>query len=263
MAAKKKTSKALSVDWRKELAAKASKMSAKGRIKAAGGEYISTKGGKFSIGDRIIGDSFPAVVIGAVYENSWFDSKFVEGEPSCPACFAIAYDEEDLAPHPDSPVPQAETCEECEKNQWGSSEEGRGKACGNRFRLAVVHGDDTKANASEIEVKGLRLAPTSINNFRSYVAELEARGDLELVQAACNIYFDPESKQAVPPILFEFMNEITSDKALNALVSKWPDAEKLLEQPYDKANYKPPGRARGKKKTTKKKTSKKRASKFS
>lgn len=257
---KKKTgSKEVALPWKQQLA-KFSKNGKAPKEKPAQGDSISLKGGKFSLGDHNLGRELDCVILAWNFENSYFDSPYVEGEAQSPACFALSYDEDELAPHADSPVPQCDNCAECEHNEWGSANVGEGKACGNRRRLILaVEGKDGK-----VEIKTLRLPSTSLRNWKGFVSELETHG-LETMQCAVNIHFDEDSTASFPPLCFEFVSEITKEATLQAMAGMLEEAHRLLEQPYDANNYSKPGRSKkkAKKKAGKKKASKKRRSKFS
>lgn len=247
--AKKGTSKAMTVPWKQALAKHAKEGKAP-KEKAVSGDMISTKGGKFSLGGSIIGTEMDVVALGYSFQNTYYDSPYQEGESNAPACFAIGYDEDSLEPHKISPVPQCDSCAECDLNEWGSGS-GNGKACTNRRCLALVHESQTGAP----EVKLLRIAPTSIANWRKFVNDLEMR-NLELMQAAVTIKFDPDSTAMVPPLLFEFKGEITNEETLDTLAATLPEVERLIEQPFDVSNYGKPSTKKKAKKTAKKKRSK-------
>lgn len=254
---KKKTSKnkSLALPWQQALAKHAKEGKAPKEAPVIG-DAISTKGAKFSIGDRSLGRELDCVVLGWCFERSYYDSPFRDGEASSPACFAIAYAEEDMAAHDDSPSQQNPNCAECGMNEWGSGS-GEGKACGERRRLILaVEGANNK-----IEIKRLNIPPTSLKNWKGFINKIETMG-LHTMQCAVNIHFDDDSTAAYPPLCFDFVSEITKEKTLQAMANMLEETTKLLEQPYDVSNYATP--KKGKKKVAKKKVAKKKKrSKFS
>lgn len=255
MAAKKKTSKALVTPWQQELAKQAKEGKAP-KEKTFISDRISTKGAKFSIGGVIAGREMDCIVVGWGFEKTYYDADYVEGEASVPACFALGYDEDELAPHADSPNKQCSNCAECEQNEWGSGR-GEGKACADRRRLVLVAFD--KSTGKPVEgMKTLTLAPTSLKNWKSFVQDCENH-DLHTIQAAVNISFDEESTAPNPPLVFTMIKEITNAKVLDGLAGLIESAEKMLEKPYDTSNYKKASKKKSKKKASKKKASKKKA----
>jgi len=260
----KKTGKALALPWQQALAKHAKEGKAP-KEKALTGDYISIKGGKFSLGGAALGREMGCVILGYVLEKSFYDSDYVEGAKTSPACFAIGYSEDDLSPDDTSPNKQGDDdnmCMQCEFNEWGSGR-GDGKACADKRRLAlVVEGID-----GTMELKVLNIPPTSLKNWKGFINTVETQG-LHTMQCAVNIHFDEEHiGSGIPPLVFDFVKEITKEKTLQAMADTLDAATKLLEQPYDVSNYSPP--TKGKKKTSKKKVakkktaSKKKRSKFS
>ena len=258
-AKKKKTGKSIALPWQQALAKHAKEGKAP-KEKASGGDYISIKGGKFSISGTKIGlngkgQELDCVVLGWVFEKCYYDGDYVEGEKTSPACFAIGYDEDELIPNETSPAIQNETCEDCEHNAWGSGQ-GKGKDCGDRRRLALAM---EEADGS-IGIKMLNIPPTSLKNWKAFVNAVDAQG-LHTMQCAVSISFDDEYVgSGLPPLVFDIVSELTKDKQLQAMADKLDEATKMLEQPYDVSNYHKPKGKKGKKKASKKK-SKKKASK--
>lgn len=256
MAAKKKT-KELATNWQQALADNA-KVGKAPKEKALSGDWISIKGGKFSLGGVKIGNELDCVVVAWNFEKIRYDGDYVEGETSSPACQALGYDEDTLVAFDESPNKQNDDCETCWANEWGSNEEGgKGKACADRRHLALV----VAGKNDKMELKGLNIPPTSLKNWKEFLNELEMLG-IHPMQAAVNIHFDEDSTAAQAPLVFEFVSEIKTDKALNLTASMLEPAANLIELPADFKNYgkAPKGKA-SKKKTAKKKSKKK--SKFS
>lgn len=263
MAAKKKAkknaskSKELSTNWQDQLAVHAKEGKAP-KEKATTGDWISTKGGKFKLGNVTLGTELDCVVVGWNFEKCYYDTDYDPDNISSPACAALGYDEDELAPSDDAANKQCDSCIDCPMNEWESAAKGKGKACSDRRRLAlVVAGKDDK-----MELKGLSIAPTSLPSWKGFINELETLG-IHPMQAAVNISFDDDSEYAQPPLVFEFVNEVTSDKALNLTASMLDPATKLIEAEHDFSNYGGGSakKSKGKKKVAKKKSKKK--SKFS
>lgn len=247
---KKKTGKAITTPWQQRLAEHAKKGKAP-KEKPVTGDYISTKGSKFTLNGVKIGLDgkgleLDAIVIGYIFEKCYYDTDYKEGQTSAPLCFALGYDEDELAPHADVVQAQHDNCEGCDLNEWGSGR-GDGKACADRRRLALAFpGTD-----GQVDLKMLNIAPTTLKNWKAFINDIESQG-LEPMQCAVRISFDEDSTAPNPPLVFEFVNEITNSKQLDVLASLLDKAEKMLEQPYDPKNY-----SKGKKKASKKKSKKK------
>ena len=135
------------------------------------------------------------------------------------------HDEDEMVISEGVPNQQCEDCNECWANEWESAKVGKGKACADRRRLAlVVAGKDDK-----MELKILNIPPTSLKSWKGFVNEVDALG-LNVMQAAVNISFDEDSTAAQMPLLFEFVDEVQNEKALNVTAAMLEPAYKLIEQ---------------------------------
>lgn len=129
-----------------------------------GGNFIKLAGGIFQVGeDPLPGNKICAVIIDGVYENAYYEDEWeAGGKIMPPKCFAMAPEQEDLAPHEameadldyfwpqsyDEKIDEVGPCSKCPKNEWGSAEKGRGKACGNRRRLALIQAGEYVNNGT-------------------------------------------------------------------------------------------------------------------
>lgn len=167
------------------------------------GDLLSIKGGLFQLGDDILGDQLVVCVLQSIWENTYFQGKYQEGVPQAPVCYAYGRSVEEMAPHPsmqnhpDHFIPQNMDCATCPKNEYGSADTGKGKACQNRERLALIpagqytprpksrdfdldlfDGSTTEgvAHFREADALVLKLPVTSVGNWNEYVRKLAALG---------------------------------------------------------------------------------------
>lgn len=142
--------------------------------------------------------------------------------PKPPTCYALHKELELMAPHEKAADPQADGCVACPKNQWGSDPRGgKGKACENRVRLAVVPADAT----AESDVYTLGISRTALKHWASFVAGLDAvnKHPIEVVTV---LSFDPN--QSYPTVRF------AASSAHDRLETLWQLREKaqaMLDQP--------------------------------
>ena len=165
------------------------------REKAEGGHFLSLAGGVFKLGDEPVpGNQLCVVILDAIFENAYYAEKWTpDGPVMPPTCFAMAHEQEDLEPmieamkaDMDHFEPQHDTCHGCPMNEWGSADTGKGKACGNRRRLALIQageyvpvrgvkgGFELEAFAEEDHYKAadltfLKLPVTSGKEFSRFV----------------------------------------------------------------------------------------------
>lgn len=135
------------------------------RVGSISGNRIKTADKVFTFPDGTV-DAGPVelVIIDFTNHNKLYDGPFDQNNPQSPICFAIGKTIKDMAPSPNAPEPQADSCAECPMNQFGS--DGKGKACKNTRELAVVPPDGDP----EAPLMTLSVSPTGIKNYDAYVA---------------------------------------------------------------------------------------------
>lgn len=160
MAVKKKEPGKALINWDEELAKTAEMDSS--AAKPSGGKFIQTKGGVMTYnGEEIPENRLRAVVLDFVYENQWYDEPYNPDAPSSPACYAFARNEKDLKPSESCEQPQNDSCVTCDKNKFGSADVGKGKACANVVRLALIPEPESLDEIKETEVVYLKIPKTS------------------------------------------------------------------------------------------------------
>ncbi len=181
-----------------------------------GGQFISCKGGIFQLGEEEFpGNELIVVVLDAIRENVYYDSRYDPDVAASPKCYAFGRSDEEMAPHRSMMAhpyfePQHEQCVGCPRNEWGTSNTGKGKACGNRRRLAVVHaGFLSKRKGSrdfdvelfndpqhfaEADIHMLKLPVMSVKEWGKYVGALSANLHKPPYAVVTRIYSVPDAK---------------------------------------------------------------------
>ena len=114
----------LPVNYAAQLAAEAAEISK--QIAAPGGDRIRYNGNMgFKTPDGMEGDALEVVIVNFVSTNLYYDSPYDKGNPLPAACFAINAEPKLMVPSKNSPNIQADNCNACPQNQFGSS--GKGK----------------------------------------------------------------------------------------------------------------------------------------
>ena len=211
-----------------ELAKFASKY-AKAESKAVGGNFISTKGGTFQFNGAQIGNGkeFEAIVVDYRLVNALYDGDYDPAHPASPICFAIGEDEDTMAPHEESTQKQCENCAECECNQWASGK-GRGKACKNMRRLALIMEGDAESGNAPIAL--LSVPPTSIKNWAGYVNQLANTLHKPPFAMVTKIVNTPSGKSAIN-LSFEMTRQL-GQKELTSIFAKLDEAKTQLIVPF-------------------------------
>jgi len=223
-------------------------------------DYIKIKKSGYEFKGRKLGTEFNAIILNHVYLNEWFDKAFDPDTPGTPACFSISNlgpKEEDMVPHEKSPLKQSDFCKDCDKNEFGTAIVGKGKACGNKVRMALIPADNLD-NLENKELAFLRTGVLGGINFEKFRSTEQARHGLPVCAFVVKIGLDDTQEQSVSS--FDFVDAIEDMNDLNTLLDRSDDVVKTLTEPYDVSNFEASGKASGKK-VAKKKTVKK--SKFS
>ena len=233
-------------NWDEELAAQAAAAAAMEESTSTG-QFFGLKGGILTFNDSPLpGNQMAAIVLDSVLENVYFNGAYDPDTPQSPVCFAFGRDEREMAPHPNVDTTegferQCESCHGCEKNQFGSAETGRGKACRNTRRLAIISGGtlnhktdeftpcDEAAVASAV-IGYMKLPVMSVKGYAAYVKNLS--GTLRKPPLAMftkiSVVPDPKSQFRV---IFEALEPVPNE-LLPGIMTRVAEAKQSIEQPY-------------------------------
>lgn len=200
---------------------------------ATGFPTISIKGKVFSIvrdGERTIltrpdDPTAPLTSLAGVIVNAsgivktYYENGFVEGsEDNKPTCFS------NDGQHPDPTVdkPQCQNCRMCKWNVFGTSRSetggvGKGKACSDSIRLAVMTGH-------EMDTYLLRVPPASLRALGQYTQQLMKKG-IPFNAVMTKISFDISA--ATPKLMFDFMGFL--NEAQYAKVEEAADSDIVMK----------------------------------
>jgi len=189
----------------------------------AGISFITTSGGVMKYRDNpIASNSLEVVVLASPVERLYYTSRYDPANNAPPTCFAIGGTITGLKPSPLSETPQAELCESCPKNQWGSSTNGgKGKACAEKRRLFLMTADSI-VNPELIaigEVAALRIPVTSVKGFATYVQTVAATVKRPLAGVVTRVSLVPDAKTQFK-IQFTFVKAIEDLAVVKALLTR-------------------------------------------
>lgn len=191
--------------------------------------------------------TFEAVILGASFDFRYYKNRFDPENPENPDCFAMGMtaegaqiELEDLGPPEDLKTKESSKCKDCWANAFETATEGKGKACSQRIRLALL----STANGTDpakLMADGARLLipVTSIGgrvpdeqagwlNWNRYVGLLN---DLERPTWSVITRFQviPDPKVQVK-VLFQPAEPINDPAALDVLEKRAFDAVDHLRQ---------------------------------
>jgi len=229
MATKKPVSKAL-VKWDEEFANLA-KASTKG-MDLPTAKWISIKSGVLSFGGaKVPGNELRTVILGWTYENQYYDQAYSPDTPQSPGCYAFGSAPDEMSPHGNAPRPQSDSCSGCPMNEFGSADQGKGKACKNVVRLALIAENDLE-DISSAEIVYLKVPVMSVKNFVVYakktVAQTLSRPYWAVVT---NISVTPDARSQFS-VNFEVGDLVEDTNLFSPLKDLWEDTMEGIAFPY-------------------------------
>lgn len=219
-----------------------------------GGTFLSIRGGELSFGEEAMpGNQVCVIILDAIRENTYYASKFDADVAASPTCYAFGRgDGADMAPHesmmtaPDYFKPQAEECSKCVHAEWGSADQGRGKACQNRRRLALIPAgfyapkrgsrdfdlelfDDPK-HFQSADVAYIKLPVLSVKEWSKYVVQISTSLRLPPHGVVTRLFVEPDAK-AQYKVGFEMIEEVP-DALLPIIMERHAQASTAIMQGY-------------------------------
>lgn len=252
--ATKKTPGTAVVDWEKEMAAQADIAAAAQRASGGGGQFFSMLAGQLSFGGVALpGNQMATIIIADTMENSYYDTPYNPDTPTAPKCFAFAKSEDDLEPSEEVDKDdyferQHETCTGCPQNEWGSARTGKGKACSNVMRLAMIPAGNYVAKGSgrnaglelelyddpehfhKADVGFMKLPVMSVRNYSGYVKGLASEMRRPPHGVVTNVYVVPDPKSQFK-VMFEVIGSVPND-LMTIVMTRHKAAQDAIAFPY-------------------------------
>jgi len=222
------------MSWQDELALMAV---ATAEAEKPSGNWVSFRHGRLTIGGNPMkDDKVKCVVINSVFENQWYKEKYDADNPQSPSCYAIAESDDDLKPHKDSGEPQAASCSECPKNLWGSDPGGgKGKACKNVRRLAMISATDAQSPdvIQKADVAIAKLPVTSVANWSTYANQIANVLKLPPLAVITEMSVESNAKTQFQ-VNFALIDKVNDGALIQALLGKRRDTMEMMYSGYDK-----------------------------
>jgi len=220
---------------------------------ASGNKIKVTQDKQFQLPDGTkMREPLRLVIVDFNSQNHMYEGEYDQDNPTPPVCFALNKPAslngkiEGMVPSTRSPNKMNEDCDSCPMNKFGTDNRGRGKACKNIRRLAVLEPD-----ASELDpLLFLDASPSALQGFDGFVAKLAVR-KVTPITVITEIFFDAGSD--FPVLTFK---EIEPNTNLTDHWMRRPEAQILLVQEPDLTRSEPTAK---KKRRSKKKTARRAA----
>lgn len=188
-------------------------------------------------GQAVPGNKLDCIIIASTHVNLFYEDKFDPNNPKNPVCYAYCEDPDaegaEFKPHPKAWKPQSEKCADCWANQWNSDPNGgRGKACKNSRRLAILPGGVTPEDLKTAEVATLTLPVMSVSkNWSPYVHKLATLYNRPPLGMITTIGTMPDQKSQFR-ITFDEKGPVAGE-LIGGLIAKASSAQQLIEKEYD------------------------------
>lgn len=137
-----------------------------------GAKSLSFRGGVISLGGETIGNRMEAIILSSQYERGYWETTYDGDNRTPPTCYSFDGD----APHPEAHAKQAEACADCPYSKFGSADNGKGKACKQGVRLALLAPDALKGELASVDVTTAKCSTMNVKAFDDYVTVLTNKG---------------------------------------------------------------------------------------
>jgi hypothetical protein len=264
MAAKKKeTSIAV---WEKQMAEQAI-VAAKMVEGSGGGTFFKLAGGVLTFdGAPLLDNRMAVVILDSVLENVHYEGDYDPDNVTSPNCYAFGREDGTLVPHEKVENPVNATCDGCPNNEWGSADRGKGKACRNTVRLALIpagkldkDGEFTpyadKAEFEGTSIAYMKLPVTSVAGFAVMVKQIAGVFKRPPHCIFTKIEVVPSEKNQFA-VTFEALDPIPNN-LLGVVMERNKEAQDSIIFPYpsmgEEQESKPAAKKRGSRKSSVKK----------
>lgn len=221
-----------------------------------GGRFFSTRAGVLQFDDTPMPGNQACVIVAAwCLENVYYEGAFDPDNRTPPTCFAFCKDPDakdemgppEIVDKEDVFERQSELCSDCPQNEWGSSEKGRGKACSNRRRLALLPAGVYKSagrnggfelelvddvdHFTNVEPGFLKIPVMSGKGFDNYVKDVAEQFKRPLFAVYTRVYLTPDPKSQFK-VNFELIEPVEDNAVLGALLARYRKLHDEIDFPY-------------------------------
>lgn len=244
--AAKKPSTALAT-WDEQLAAQA-EVAAGMEESTASGQFFSMKSGILSWNDAPLpGNQMAVVILDSILENVFYEGAYDPDVPQGPMCFAFGRDDKTLAPHQivveagNQQCGASGLCDGCDMNEFGSAETGRGKACRNTRRLAMIPAGYFDVNGKFVmqedeehykssAVGFMKLPVTSVKGYAAFVKQITGALKRPPHGIITKVHVVPDPKSQFK-VVFEPIMKMP-DNLMEAVMGRHEEAVAVIDFPY-------------------------------
>lgn len=160
----------------------------------------------------------------------FYKDSYEDGSNEKPDCWST----NGVTPDAAAPHKQSKTCATCKHNVFGSSRSGKGKACQDSKRIAVVPAEDTSGEAWGGPML-LRIPPASLKELPALQNKLNAVGGIPYYAVVTRLSLDHATEY--PRIIMKPVCPITDEADANNIVNLRDDPRtlRMLEESVENA----------------------------
>lgn len=215
----------------------------------ATGAFFGLRGGILTYeGAPVTDNKMCVVIVDYILENAYFAEAFDADTITPPKCYAYGRNESEMAPHQmvleagHSQAGQSGKCHDCRHNAFGSADVGKGKACGNRRRLALIPAGTykdgkltlfTKPEQFQAPLAYLKLPVTSVKDFSAYVKQVATLLGVPPFGVLTTIAVVPDAKSQFK-VQFHVQQKVTdlNPALLSVIMQRHEEAKQAIVMPY-------------------------------
>lgn len=224
--------------WEKDLENKARDQRSQETL---GVPRVTHQGGVMQIDGKPVAEKFLRVIpLGYGFSKEFQEKEYTPGSKDTPVCFAFKSDsDKGMVPHPAAPKKQAEACDVCPHNKFGTALKGSGKRCQDRRRLLFILADDLQRDGLEETEKAILKAPHymvsippgSLGEWGEYLKSLPSLTPNGAIEEAITKLYTENRPTGGHSVKFEFL-DVVPRAAMPALLKRGQSTWGLVSQPF-------------------------------
>jgi hypothetical protein len=217
------------INYEDQMAAEAKAIAKTERVSA---DRFTLQSGILSyMGNPIPDNTMDCIIVAAMSENVYYEGAYDPDNVTPPSCYALGDPGEDLYPHADVPEPINADCRSCAFMKFKSAPNGKGKACKEKRRLAIIPYSDKAEDLQSGDMAMMTIPVMSVKNWSTYVNMLSAKFQRPSWGMVTRVKVVPDPKSQFR-VTFADVEPLPSDH-LGVVHGRLEAAPLMLETPYE------------------------------
>ena len=217
------------VSYEDQMAAEAKAVAKTERVSAD--RFTLSSGILSYMGNAMPDNQMDCIIVSSMAENVFYSGDYDPDNITPPDCFALGEPGSGMAPHEDVPVPVNDHCAACENFKFGSASRGKGKACKEKRRLAIIPYSEKAEDLATGDMAMMTIPVMSVKNWSTYVNTISAKHHRPSWGMATRVKVVPDPKSQFR-VTFADVKPL-SDELISAVHGRLEAATMMLEAPYE------------------------------